>query len=174
MITEAGLLHNLDYEISPRETCDKPLTPDQKIQALINNHQALENVCLWIRLFPCKLLLNSLLKIRLTSPIHQAPSLSYGIKLHLCGTDYKGLRFKYPLQVTGLLWHETLNSYFPSSYIPWSRAIPQTVTLSFQNLLLDKLNAIELLNFILREVFQTSNCSGALLRALFSLAASFP
>lgn len=44
MITEAGLLHNLDYEISSRETCVKPLTPDQKIRALIKNHQAMENL----------------------------------------------------------------------------------------------------------------------------------
>lgn len=31
MITAAGLLHNLDYEISPRETCIKPLTHDKKL-----------------------------------------------------------------------------------------------------------------------------------------------
>lgn len=98
MITEAAILHNLDYEISPSETCVKPLTPDRKIRALIKNYQAMENLpCLYIRL------LNSLLKIRIISLIYQPSSLSYGINLHLHGTDYKGFRFKYPLQITGLL-----------------------------------------------------------------------
>lgn len=52
MITEAAILHNLDYEISPSETYVKPLTPDQKIGALMKNHQAMENLPhLYIRLF---------------------------------------------------------------------------------------------------------------------------
>lgn len=44
---------------------------------------------------------------------------------------------------------EAHNSNFTCSYVPRGKAMPKSVILSFQNLLLDKLNAIELLKFIL-------------------------